>query len=85
MVHLHNVRDGTLFPMWFVNPLFRRQSLSYQHYCESDKQYICGEIVTITESNGSCCIIFLFGKKQEMAHYILKQINICSVFPLLHA
>jgi len=42
-------------------------------------------IVTITESNGSCCIIFLFGKKQEMAHYILKQINICNVLPLLHA
>jgi len=70
--------------MWFLNPTCRRQSLSYQH-CESDKQYIYGEIVTITESNGSCCIIFLFRKKQEMAHYILKQRNICSVLPLLHA
>ena len=84
MVQWHKVRDDALFPMWLINPTFRRQSLSYQH-CESDKQCIYGEIVTITESNGSCCIIFLFEKKQEMAHYILKQINICSVLPLLHA
>jgi len=50
--------------MWFINPSFLRQSCLYPH-CASDKQYIYGEIVTITESNGSCCIIFLFEKKQK--------------------
>ena len=59
---VHDVHDGTLFSTWFINPTFLRQSCLYQH-CESDKQYMYGEIVTITESNVMCCIIFLFGKK----------------------